>query len=161
MDIVWDRELAGLLTELSATQDAVLALLDEKRGLLARADAAGLQTLHGREAQLVSRLQGCLDRRGQLLALAARHGLPEDSLSSLAGSLPPGEQRHIAPLLAECSHRARLVRHQSLTQWVVAQRTLLHLSQLLEIIATRGRLSPTYEKRGRGAGTGSFVDEAA
>ncbi|MCU0373434.1 MAG: hypothetical protein MUE56_09370, partial [Ignavibacteria bacterium] len=29
----------------------------------------------------------------------------------------------------------RLLQHQSLTNWVLAQRSMLHLSQLLEIIA--------------------------
>jgi hypothetical protein len=161
MDVVWDQELAGLLTELSATQDAVLELLDRKRSLLAQTDTAGLKALHPQETRIVARLQGCLDRRRQLLGLAGEQGLPKESLRSLAAALPARERGELAPRLAECSHRARLLKHQSLTQWVVAQRTLLHLSQLLEIIATRGRPNPTYEKGRPSGGAGTFVDEAA
>jgi hypothetical protein len=40
--------------------------------------------------------------------------------------------------------RARLLHTQNLTNWIVIQRTLIHLSQLLEIIATGGRAAPTY-----------------
>ena len=40
----------------------------------------------------------------------------------------------------------RLLQHHSLTNWVLVQRTLIHLSQVLEIIATGGRLKPTYGK---------------
>ena len=40
----------------------------------------------------------------------------------------------------------RLLQHQSLTNWVLAQKALLHVAQMLEIIATGGRLKPTYGK---------------
>ena len=48
----------------------------------------------------------------------------------------------------------------SLAQWVAVQRTVLHLSQMLEIIATGGRSQPTY---GMGVGSqrsGALMDQA-
>ena len=63
------------------------------------------------------------------------------------------------------SLRARLLQHESLTNWVLAQRTLLHLSQILEIVATGGVEKPTYAKgqtaTSTGAATGAIVDRAA
>ena len=48
------------------------------------------------------------------------------------------------PAFDEAAERSRLLQHQSLTNWVLVQRSLLHLSQLIEIIATGGRPKPTY-----------------
>jgi hypothetical protein len=53
------------------------------------------------------------------------------------------------------------LQHQSLTNWVLVQRTLLHLSQLIEIIATGGRLKPTYGKGSDHQAGGALVDRAA
>ncbi len=64
----WESEIAGLLTELADVQGALLGVLNEKRGLLASGDREALSTLAGREERLVERLQGCHDRRQQLLA---------------------------------------------------------------------------------------------
>jgi hypothetical protein len=58
--------------------------------------------------------------------------------------LPPAQRRQVAPQLEDASRRARQLQQECLTNWVIAQRTLIHLSQLLEIIATGGRLQPTY-----------------
>jgi hypothetical protein len=54
-----------------------------------------------------------------------------------------------------------LLRHQSLVNWVLVQRHLIYLSQLLEIIATGGRLEPTYEKEGTLSAHGGLVDSEA
>jgi hypothetical protein len=63
--------------------------------------------------------------------------------------------------LRQASHRARLLQHHSLVNWVLVQKTLIHLSQLLEIIATGGRLQPTYQRDGTVQATGALVDRAA
>ena len=62
----------------------------------------------------------------------------------------------------ETASRMRLLRHQGLTNWVLVQVKLLHLSKLLEIIATKGRPGPTYGRGApTGAASGAFVDQAA
>ena len=102
--------------------------------------------MQGREAELVGRLQACHERRLALLAPRPAKGLPSANLTSLAAALPSEQRQHLTPQLREASARIRLLQHHSLTNWVLVQRTLLHLAQLLEIIATGGRLKPTYGK---------------
>jgi hypothetical protein len=70
--------------------------------------------------------------------------------------------------IREAAERSRLLQHQCLTNWVLVQRTLLHLSQLIEIIATGGRLQPTYSNstdrhspHGGAMVGGALVDRAA
>jgi hypothetical protein len=161
MQTSWETDLAALLTELSATQDDLLDVLTRKRQFLVDADTAGMQALQGREAELLERLQACHTRRGELLAKAAEQGLPSDSIRKLATKLPEAGRRDLGRQIDEANRRMRLVQHQGLTNWVLAQRTLIHLSQLLEIIATGGRAQPTYGKSDSATVHGSLVDQAA
>src|SRR3954469_21489922 len=160
MNISWDGELASLLTELSATQRELLVLLDEKRALLVAGDTQGLTGLHEREHNLIGRLQACHAQRRELLDRAASEGLPSDSIRSLSAALP-GDRRVTDAEVQHAASRARLLQHHSLAQWVVVQRTLLHLSQLLEIIATGGRPQPTYGKEAVAHSGGTLLDQAA
>jgi DNA-binding transcriptional regulator YbjK len=143
-DQSWEAEFADLLGELSRAQSELLALLAEKRSALKQADSDALSAIAGREELLVGRLQQCQDRRLRLLAQAANEGRTAPNLRALARSLSPAQHRQLMPQIDEAARRARTLQHESLTNWVIAQRTLIHLSQLLEIIATGGRLQPTY-----------------
>ena len=55
----------------------------------------------------------------------------------------------------------RLLQHESLTNWVLAQRTLLHLSQMVEIIATGGHTKADIWKSREPGARGALVDRAA
>ena len=146
MDNHWETELADLLRRLSATQQDLLSLLASKREFLLARDHEGLARLVPQEEALSAELQSCFEYRKELLQRAADQGLPATSIRELVVALPGKEAARLRQPIDEASGRARLLRHQSLSQWVVVQRTLLHLSQMLEIIATGGRAQPTYEK---------------
>lgn len=156
----WEQELGELLSQLSSTQGELLTLLGEKRELLVQGNTAGLAEIQPREEAIMAQLQICQLRREEMLQKAAGKGLPADSLHSLTKALPNQPSPEIRKSLNEAEMRTRLLRHQSLTNWVLVQRTLLHLSQMLEIIATGGETKPTY---GKGSDTrgGSLVDQAA
>ena len=157
----WESELAGLLQRLSAAQRELLSLLATKRQLLVSRDHEALAALAPREEELAHELQACQQQRQDLLAQADVAGLPSDSLAELTASLPRKAAAALQKPVDEARDRARLIRHECLSQWVAVQRTVLHLSQLLEIIATGGRPQPTYGN-GRGAErSGSLIDQAA
>src|SRR3954449_8881847 len=161
MNDVWESEIGGLLTELSEVQTALLATLGEKRKLLISRDQPALAAMSGREQELVNRLEACHERRQELLARAQSEGLPADSISSLSEVLPEGTRGRMHASIQETANRTKLLQHQSLANWVLVQRSLLHLSQLIEIIATGGRSKPTYGKGSDGAASGALVDRAA
>lgn len=156
----FERELAGLLGELSGVQDELLEVLQDKRALMADRDIEGMKSLEPREHQLCDRLEACHRRRLDLLELAAGQGMPSASIGRLAEALP-GKPRTLGRQVREVSQRMRLLQHHSLTNWVLAQRSLLHLSQLLEIVATGGRLQPTYTKGDAAQSRGALVDREA
>jgi hypothetical protein len=160
----WEDAIGNLLAELSSVQEELLAVLAEKRERLGRVDVAGMTVLQAREQALCDRLQAAHARREELLAAAKREGLPADSVTSLAkgvSSASPPQREKLRKDLAATESRMRLLQTNSLTNWVIAQRSLLHVSQLLEIVATGGRLQPTY---GVGEGVysrGGMIDHEA
>ncbi len=158
-DQQWETKLADLLNELTAVQDELLDVLTEKRKLMVNNDAPGMARMVPREQQLSERLQDCHLRRGELLKAAAQHGLPGESLNQLATAVDRQSGKSLGKQVREASARMRLLQHHSLTNWVLAQRTLLHLSQMLEIIATGGQLKPTYGKGSLLASSGALVDQ--
>ena len=184
--IAWEAELANLLSELSVVQDDLLDVLSEKRRLMVANDGEAMLALEAREQNVATRLQQCAQRRETLLRRADQQGLPCNNIRELAAAIPAdaisangegadGEGNEEQAIEAKraalgkqakaAALRARLLQHESLTNWVLAQRTLLHLSQILEIVATGGVEKPTYAKGqtpvATAAATGALVDRAA
>jgi hypothetical protein len=95
-----------------------------------------------------------------LLAQADAVGLPHDSLANLSAKLPGAAGNRLQNSVDDARERARLIRHECLTQWVVVQRTMLHLAQMLEIFATGGRAQPTYGKGQSPERGGALIDQA-
>ncbi len=160
MDITWESELAELLERLAETQQDLLGLLSRKHDLLLARDHEALSALAPEEQRLCTQLQACHERRKQLLERAAEAGLPADSIEALTSALPSESAQSLRQPIDESRRRSQLLRHQSISQWVVVQRTVLHLSQMLEIIATGGQLQPTYGKGGPAENSGSLMDQA-
>jgi hypothetical protein len=139
-----EAEMAMLLNDLLAGQGELMAVLNRKRNLLAAMDHEGLAAIADEEQRLLGVLQDCLARRQALLARAAAAGLPSGSIHALTQAMPSSKREPLNRQVAAASSRARLMHTQNLTNWIVIQRTLIHLSQLLEIVATGGRPQPTY-----------------
>jgi flagellar hook-associated protein 1 FlgK len=129
--IDWEAEIVELLGELTSVQDELFQSLAAKRDCLARRDFEALSELDEREEEVRGRLEACHQRRERLLSAARQRRLPSESLGGLASSAAiPGREK-LAGRVKETSHRMRLLQHECLTNWVVAQRSLLHYAQML------------------------------
>lgn len=160
--IDWEREIIGLLDEMSQVQDELFTILAEKRACMMRRDLEGMMAVNAREQEVCQRLETCLQRRQQLLRAARQRNLPHESLGKLARSPISGNRDSLSKRVDESSARMRLLQHESLTNWVMAQRSLLHYSQMLEILAAGGRPNPTYKERGASVSYGGvLVDQEA
>jgi len=157
----FETEIGALLDDLSGVQSELLTVLAEKRAALAKGDLVRLAELQAREEQQAAGLQDCHQRRQDLLAAAKREGRPGDNLAKLATRTSGGKTSKLGGRVKETAARMRILQHQSLANWVLAQRSLLHVSQLLEIIATGGRLQPTYGDKESVHARGSLVNQEA
>ena len=157
----FDSQISGLLDELASVQTELLEVLNEKRRALVAADIVQLGELQPREERLAARLAECSQRRSELLEAAQCAGLPSESVGKLAVRASSGNSSKLGGRVKEAAHRMRLLQHQSLTNWVLAQRSVLHVAQLLEIIATGGRMQPTYGDKESVHARGSLVNQEA
>ena len=155
----WEADLTALLDELSNVQTELLDVLAAKRESMASNDMQQMLELHPRAEALCDRLRSCHLRREQLIDGAKQQGLPAENLQSIASTLAKAPRGKVARQMTTASARMRLLQHQSLANWVLAQRTILHLSQLLEIIATGGQLQPTYSRDEPSDSRGALVDK--
>lgn len=156
-----ETELAELLHDLSNTQDELLAVLTEKQQYMAVNDLDAMESVQKREEELGERLQACHDRRQELLNRAAEQGLPDDSLGNLSKAVTSENGDNLEHQVKETAGKMRILQHHGLTNWVVAQRTLLHLSQMLEILARGGRLNATYGNDEFTNPGGTLIDQEA
>ncbi|PQO33764.1 flagellar export chaperone FlgN [Blastopirellula marina] len=158
-----ENETATFLQELSDVQADLLSVLHRKREQMVANDIAGMQETMNGEQALLDRLEQLRDSRQILLNNAKGKGLPADSLQSLAKALDSETTQ--AEGLTQKAHSARdAMRHiqnETLTNFVLAQQTVLHLSQLLQIIATGGKIKPTYEAENASNQGGTLVDQDA
>lgn len=156
----WEIQIAELLSDLLTIQEEALAVLSEKRRLLVAADHTGLEAIQHRENEIISNLQTCLLRREALLDQARTAGISAVNLTGLTAQIQGDKDSRVQSTLRKARHHAKLLQHESLTNWVVVQKTLIHLSQMLEIIATGGRLQPTYGNGEPRGSHGSLLDQA-
>jgi flagellar biosynthesis/type III secretory pathway chaperone len=157
----WRKQLAGFLGETLQAQKDIVALLERKCELFAKNDPAAVGALAKEEQAAADRLKQCLAEREKLLQYAAAEGLPAQSVEVLAKAIVPYSDDEFFTLLRAVQYESQLLRQHNMANWVVAQRSMLHASQMLEIIATRGRMNSTYTRdhqRNRSTTGGTLVD---
>ncbi|MDA7951954.1 MAG: flagellar protein FlgN [Pirellulaceae bacterium] len=165
--IDWEREVVSLIQLLWKVQDDLLKVLKQKREYIKTGDFEKCKTVETLEQSVLKRLQDCYTRRESLLALATEEGFSVENLSQLAKVVSKNSAPHLRNQLSEASMRMRFLQNECLTNWVLAQRSLLHVSQLLEIISSGGKEKSTY-KQGKNvqadtayATRGNLLDGAA
>ena len=157
----WQIQLETFLNETLQAQKDSAALLERKRELFAQNDLAAVGELAREEQAAAESLKQCLGKRDKLLQYAAAEGLPSQSIETLAKAVVPFSDDGFFALLRSVQYQTQLLRQHNITNWVVTQRGMLHAAQMLEIIATRGRVKTTYTRdhqRNPGTTGGALVD---
>ena len=157
----WKTQLETFLNETLQAQKDSASLLERKRELLSKNDLAGIGELSKDEYAAAESLKQCLGNRDKLLQYAAAEGLPSQSIEMLAKAVVPYSDDGFFALLRSVQYQTQLLRQHNITNWVVTQRGMLHATQMLEIIATRGRVKTTYTRdhqRNPGTTGGALVD---
>jgi flagellar biosynthesis/type III secretory pathway chaperone len=160
-ETTWEDNLTQLLEDLTWVQDELLDVLARKRLCMARGDRQAMAELQPIEQSLCERLQQCHERRCQLLRDAAEEGYPSENLVGLAGQVKQRGGGDLRKQVKKTASRMSLLQQNCLANWVLAQKALLHASQMLEIIASGGRLQPTYGNRADHTVGGALVDQEA
>lgn len=156
-----EQETASFLQELSDVQADLLAVLHRKREQMVANDLDAMGQTLVSEQSLLERLDQLRDSRQALLANARGKGMPSESVQSLAKALEDDDSQGLHQQASNAQNAMRHIQNETLTNFVLAQQTVLHLSQLLQIIATGGRIKPTYETENASNQGGTLVDQDA
>ncbi|MGL6225438.1 MAG: flagellar export chaperone FlgN [Thermoguttaceae bacterium] len=145
----WETEISAFLSELSLLQEETLYLLKQKGDLLAQSKTEEIEAMKEHESQVLAKMTLLLQQREKMLQIAKAENLPHDSIESLAQriDLESPENNRLGEKCRQSVHQARLLQHQSLTNWVLTQRSLIHVAQVLEMISSRGKPRGTYNRR--------------
>ena len=160
----WEKDLTRFVQELDTTQKEVLNVLERNRQLLSNIDAKGVEKFTLEEQQVAEKLQNCLEKREKLLQYAKAEQLPSENIESLAKHVISDKTSEFYKLFEQVKHQTRHIHLYGVTNWIVTQKSINHVSQMLEIIATGGRGKPTYTRthnRNVGVTGGSIVDRKA
>ncbi len=97
MSFSFENEIVDLLVDLAKVQGELLEHLAIKRELITKKDEQALVELQTCEAELVSRLSECHDRRKEILERAQGAGIQADSVLALSEALPEKERDKLLP----------------------------------------------------------------
>ena len=137
-------EIRQFLQVLEVIQDEQTTAFQAKRTALRTAKAPALRALAEQEADLTRRLQLQLACRQQILQKAAAAGLPAESLESVVAAASGSDSAVLQGRIARARERSERIRRENLSHWIVAQRAFHHYTEMLDLIANRGRKAPTY-----------------
>ncbi|MDR2114864.1 MAG: flagellar export chaperone FlgN [Planctomycetaceae bacterium] len=158
-----EHEIITFLNQLAAVQEKILDVLKKKQLLLVKPDKESLASITAEEENTLISLQKSLDYREKILKSAEKQGYNVDSIQMLCEQIfpKPSEWRR---LVNAAQNRNKQIRYLALANWTVSQKSLIHLTQILEIIETRGQGKTTYKpQKGKDSHSsgGGFVDRVA
>ena len=150
----WDGKLATYLQDLVDAQGELLAFLRRRRETLVSGEPEATTALNAEETQLAERLGELHQRRAALMTEAGDPASLEDAARRRGSDAAPGG------LWEDARRNVGLLRHECVVNWLLTQRTLLHVSQLLQRVF---RGDATYSAAGKPsqAQGGTLLDHQA
>ena len=153
-------DLQDFLSQLVETQEQMLVVLRKKQAILVRPEKEALTQVSAEEKQMLEKMQNALNRREELLTAARLQSIGSDSIEQLCGHFFP-RNVEMQKMLNEVKHRAHQIRLLAYTNWTMSRKSMIHVSQILELLETRGQGKTTYHPRPTDASGGGFVDRVA
>ena len=137
-------ELQNFLNQLTEAQIQMLAVLHKQQAILVRPDKDSIALVAAEEKKALETMQEILKRREELLTTARLQNIQGDSIEQLCEHFFP-HNIEIHKLLAETSHRTHQIRLLAYTNWTMSRQSLIHVSQILELLDTCGQGKTTYQ----------------
>jgi len=153
-------DLLDFLSQLIETQKQMLAVLHEQQRVLVRPEKEALAMVTAKEKGALDQMRQVLDRREELLTAARLQNICGDTIEQLCGQFFP-RNLEVHKMLDEAKHRTHQIRLLAYTNWTLSRKSMIHVSQILELLETQGQGKTTYHPRSNDASGGGFVDRVA
>ena len=156
------QKILNFFKILDTAQEQTLSVLQKKQFSLVKPEQETLRILSDEETEALRLLRLALEERESILATAQQQGLVASSISAVCEQVFPG-QNEWKQIIEKLQAQNTQIHWVSLTNWTISQKSLVHLTQILEFIETRGAGKTTYQfsKGTSTTSTGGFVDKVA
>ena len=153
-------DLLDFLNQLIETQNQMLAVLHKQQALLVKPKKEVMASVYAEEETVREKMQQVLNRREELLTTARLQNISGDSIEQLCAHFFP-HNIEVQKMLDEAKHRTHQIRLLAYTNWTMSRKSMIHVSQILELLETRGQGKTTYHPRPADVSGGGFVDRVA
>ena len=154
-------DLIDFLNRLIETQKQMLAVLHRQQAVLVRPEKEAMALVTADEEVVREKMQQVFSRREELLTAARLQNISGDSIEQLCEHFFP-RNIEVQKKLDEARHRRDQIRLLAYTNWTMSRKSMIHVSQILELLETRGQGKTTYHPRkDDGTPSGGFVDRVA
>ena len=154
-------DIQDYLHQLAGAQNQMLDVLRKKQAVLVKPEKKEIALIAAEEEVMVRKMQKMLERREELLTAARLRSCPCDSIEQLCGHFFPNNF-DVQKILNETRHRTQQISLLAYTNWTMSRKSLIHVSQILELLETRGQGKTTYQPQSANdRSSGSFVDRVA
>ena len=154
-------DIQTFLNQLVESQSQMLTVLHKKQAILVKPEKDALALIAAEEEQVLVKMQAVLDRREELLTAARLRNIPSGSIEQVCSHVFP-HNFEVQKVLTEARHRTQQISLLAYTNWTMSRKSLIHVSQILELLETRGRGKTTYQSQSKtDRSSGSFVDRVA
>jgi len=154
-------DILDFLNQLIETQKQMLAVLHRQQAVLVRPEREEMASVTAEEEVVREKMQHVLNHREELLTTARLQNINGDSIEQLCGHFFP-HNVEVQKKLDEARHRRDQIRLLAYTNWTMSRKSMIHVSQILELLETRGQGKTTYHPRKNdGTSGGGIVDRVA
>ena len=137
-------DIQNFLQQLIETQSQVLAILKKKQTILVKPEKEAIALVTAEEEEALNKMQNILKRREELLTAARLQNVQSNTIEQLCGHFFP-HNTEVQKLLDEAKHRTHQIGLLAYTNWTIARKSLIHVSQILELLETQGQGKTTYQ----------------
>ena len=154
-------DLIDFLNRLIETQKQMLAVLHRQQAVLVRPEKEAMALVTADEEVVREKMQQVFSRREELLTAARLQNISGDSIEQLCEHFFP-RNIEVQKKLDEARHRRDQIRLLAYTNWTMSRKSMIHLSQILELLETRGQGKTTYHPQSKSVTSrGTSVDRVA
>ena len=153
-------DLQDFLHQLIESQSQMLAALHKKQAVLVKPEKEAMALITAEEEKALAAMQNVLGRREELLTAARLQNIRGDSIEQLCRHFFP-QNAEVQQLLDEARHRTQQIRLLAYTNWTISRKSLIHVSQILELLETQGQGKTTYQPQANSPLRSNFVDRVA
>ena len=154
-------DILDFLNQLIDTQSQMLAVLKKQQQILVKPEKGTLASVSAEEENVRGKMQHILQRREELLTAARLQNVSGDSIEQLCGHFFP-RNIEVQKMLGEAKHRTHQIRLLAYTNWTMSRKSLINISQILELLETRGQGKTTYHPQSAAVTSrGGSVDRVA